>query len=99
MATRQPSLAHLAHAAAARIGLTARRWWRDATDPTVLHVEVERRLIGAPPALAELTVALPPQETPRPARSRRNASSPRPRVSSRRTRPALAGRRRARPNT
>lgn len=52
-------LARLAQQTAARIGFTVRRWWRDAQDQGVLHVEVERRLIGAPPAVAELRVPIP----------------------------------------
>jgi hypothetical protein len=59
MATTHTTLTALAQQAAAEIGFTARRWWRDAVDPAVLRVEVERRLVGAPPAVAELTVAIP----------------------------------------
>jgi hypothetical protein len=79
MATPHVTLTQLAQQAAAQIGFTARRWWRDATDPAVLRVEVERRLVGAPPAVAELTVAIPPAgvrprsgpaATPTPARTR-----------------------------
>src|SRR6267142_2105904 len=63
MTTPRPTLAQLAHHAAAQIGFTVRRWWRDATDPSVLRVEVERRLVGARPAVAELTVPIPPYDT------------------------------------
>jgi hypothetical protein len=66
MTTLRPTLTQLAHDAAAQIGFTVRRWWRDATDATILCVEVERRLVGAPPAIAELRVPLPsPARTPR----------------------------------
>jgi hypothetical protein len=69
MAIPRPTLTQLAHHAAAQIGFTVRRWWRDTTDATVLCVEVERRLVGAPPAIAELRVPLPI-----PARARQDAS-------------------------
>jgi hypothetical protein len=65
IATPHPTLTHLAQQAAAQIGFTARRWWRDAQDPAVLRVEVERCLVGARPAIAELTVAIPFSNTPR----------------------------------
>ncbi len=66
MPTPRPTLTQLAHHAAAQIGFTVRRWWRDTTDATVLCVEVERRLVGAPPAIAALRVPLPaPTRTPR----------------------------------
>ncbi len=60
MPTPRLSLTQRAQAAAAHIGFTARRWWRDPTDPFLLHVEVERHLVGAPPAVATLTILLPP---------------------------------------
>ncbi len=63
MATGSVTLTQLAHQAAAQIGFTARRWWRDATEPYVLQVEVERRLVGAPPAIATLAVPLPSSGT------------------------------------
>ena len=60
MPTPRLSLTQQAQAAAALIGFTARRWWRDPTDPSLLRVEVERRLVGAPPAVATLAIPLPP---------------------------------------
>jgi hypothetical protein len=65
MATPHVTLTHLAQQAAAQIGFTVRRWWRDMNDPAVLRVEVERRLVGARPAIAELAVAIPFPQTPR----------------------------------
>jgi hypothetical protein len=65
MATPHVTLTHLAQQAAAQIGFTLRRWWRDKTDPSVLRVEVERRLVGARPAIANLTVAIPSEHTNR----------------------------------
>ncbi len=68
MRTPRPTLTQLAENAAAQIGFTVRRWWRDAIDPTIRRVEVERRLVGAPPAIAELRVPLPtPARAQRPA--------------------------------
>ncbi len=69
MRTPRPTLTQLAHHAAAQIGFTVRRWRRDATDPSVLHVEVERRLVGVRPAVAELIVSIPPSDTPPRTRS------------------------------
>jgi hypothetical protein len=64
MATPHATLTHLTQQAAAQIGFTVRRWWRDAHDPSVLRVEVERRLVGARPAIAELVVSeLAPTES------------------------------------
>src|SRR5215813_1985140 len=65
MATARPTLTALAQQTAAQIGFTLRRWWREKTVPTVLHVEVERRLVGAPPAIAVLHVAIPQPPTAR----------------------------------
>ncbi|MGE0680046.1 MAG: hypothetical protein AB7P69_03915 [Candidatus Binatia bacterium] len=76
MATTHTTLTALAQQAAEQIGFTARRWWRDAVDPAVLRVEVERRLVGAPPAIAELTVAIPLPQGQRQKRAA-TASSPR----------------------
>jgi len=59
MATPHATLTALAQQTAAQIGFTVRRWWRERTEPAVLRVEVERRLVGAPPAVAILTVAIP----------------------------------------
>jgi hypothetical protein len=59
MATPHSTLTQLAQQAAAQIGFTPRRWWRETTDPQVLRVEVERRMVGAPPAIAVLTVTIP----------------------------------------
>jgi len=53
------ALQTLAEQAASKIGFTLRRWWQDATNPSVLRVEVERRMIGAPPAIGQLAVAVP----------------------------------------
>jgi hypothetical protein len=75
MATTHMTLTALAQQAAAQIGFTARRWWRDAVDPAVLCVEVERRLVGAPPAIAELKVAIPLPQRQRQKRAAA-ASSP-----------------------
>ncbi len=47
MATAHATLSQLAQQVAAQIGFTVRRCWRDKTDPSVLRVEVERRLVGA----------------------------------------------------
>jgi len=59
MPTPHTTLTHRAQQAAAQIGFTLRRWWREKTEPAVLRVEVERRLVGAPPAIAVLTVTIP----------------------------------------
>jgi hypothetical protein len=59
MATPHATLTALAEQTAAQIGFTPRRWWREKTDSPVLHVEVERRIVGAPPAIAVLTVTIP----------------------------------------
>jgi hypothetical protein len=70
MATPRPTLTALAEQTATRIGFTLRRWWRDRAEPALLRVEVERRLVGAPPATAVLTVTIPPPPAvrrPRPA--------------------------------
>src|SRR3954468_14853445 len=61
-------LTTLAEQTAAQIGFTLRRWWREKTEPAVLRVEVERRLVGAPPAIAVLTVPIPLSPSSRPAR-------------------------------
>ncbi len=74
MTTPRLTLTQLAHHAAAQIGFTVRRWWRDATDATILCVEVERRLMGAPPAVAHLRVPLP--ALVRTSRTRQEASCP-----------------------
>ncbi len=79
MTTPRLSLTQRAQEAAAGIGFTVRRWWRDPTDPSLLRVEVERRLVGAPPAIAQLTVPLPSS-----ARTQRaHAKSPHPPLPSR----------------
>src|SRR5262249_60541314 len=88
MATPSTTLTVLAHQAAAEIGFTARRWWRDANDPSVLRIEVERRMVGARPAVAELTVAIPFPRTPR-------ASTPAPAPTPSRTRPTTDKKRQA----
>lgn len=84
MPTPRLSLTQRAQEAAAHIGFTVRRWWRDATDSTVLCVEVERRLVGAPPAIAHLRVPLP--SPPRMPRVRQETAGP-PTRSRARTRP------------
>jgi hypothetical protein len=87
MATTHTTLTALAQQAAAQIGFTARRWWRDAVDPAVLRVEVERRLVGAPPAIAELKVAIPLPQTQRqkPAAAASSPGRKRPTTRSKRT--------------
>ena len=72
MATPHATLTELALQTAAQIGFTLRRWWHEKTEPMILRVEVERRLVGAPPAIAVLTVALPSRITPHTA-GRRHA--------------------------
>jgi membrane-associated phospholipid phosphatase len=79
MAIPHPTLTQLAHQAAAQIGFTARRWWRDATEPSLLCVEVERRLVGAPPAVAQLRVIIPPHHALPPRHAAIATPSPRPR--------------------
>jgi len=59
MATPRQRLSQLAQQAASQIGFTLRRWWREKTEPAMLRVEVERRLVGAPPAIAVLNVTIP----------------------------------------
>src|SRR5262245_53111486 len=92
MATPHITLTQLAHDAAARIGFTARRWWRDATEPHVLRVEVERRLVGAPPAVAELTIPIPPHVVRKPAQATKATPPARAQLTTRRKRPAGRGR-------
>jgi hypothetical protein len=77
-----PTLTHIAQQAAAQIGFTVRRWWREKTDPQVLRVEVERCLVGARPAIAVLTVAIPGQPVPQHPSSAHAVppSRPRPRT-------------------
>ena len=77
MATPYPTLTQLAHQAAAQIGFTARRWWRDAIEPSLLRVEVERRLVGAPPAVAHLRVTIPQHSAPLPRPAAVAVPSPR----------------------
>ena len=92
MTMPRPTLTQLAHHAAAQIGFTVRRWWRDATDPSVLRVEVERRLVGARPVVAELTVPIPPYDTPPRTRSALVPPLTRARVSPRVKHPPLSSR-------
>jgi hypothetical protein len=66
MALPHLTLSQLAQQTAAQIGFTVRRWWREKTNPQVLRVEVERCLVGAPPAIAVLTVAIPGKTSARP---------------------------------
>lgn len=85
MAVPHPTLTQLAQQAAAQIGFTVRRWWREKTDPQVLRVEVERHLVGARPAIAVLTVAIPlPRATQR-KRPARALPTARPRTTTRST--------------
>ena len=84
MATPHPTLTQLAHQAADQIGFTARRWWRDATEPALLCVEVERRLVGAPPAVAHLRVTIPHYSAPPPRQAAVATPSPRRRHTTRR---------------
>ncbi len=88
MATPRATLTQLAQQAAVQIGFTVRRWWRERTEPAVLRVEVERCLVGAPPAIAVLTVAIP-----HPPSSQH--SSPAPASSRARSRPTTRATRRA----
>ena len=81
MAMSHSTLTQLAQQAAAQIGFLPCRWWCEKTDPQVLRVEVERRLVGAPPAIAVLTVTIPPSLSSRYA-------SPAPVASPARSRPA-----------
>jgi hypothetical protein len=74
MATPHVTLTSLAQQTATQIGFTLRRWWREKTEPAVLRVEVERRLVGAPPAIAVLTVAIPQAPSSRHARPAPTAS-------------------------
>ena len=92
MATAHPTLTQLAQETAAHIGFTLRRWWREKTEPTVLRVEVERRLVGAPPAIAVLTVAIPSPLPTQHTSVARAVSAARPRSVTRTT--AQTGRRR-----
>jgi hypothetical protein len=97
MATPHATLTQLAQPAAAQIGFTVRRWWRERTEPAVLCVEVEQRLVGAPLAGAILTVAIP-----HPHSSRHPSLAPalpplRARPTTRTTRRAAGTRRTARP--
>ncbi len=75
--SRRAALQTLAEQAASKIGFTLRRWWQDATNPSVLRVEVERRMIGAPPAIGELTVAVPDVKPQRQTKSPPIAARPR----------------------
>src|SRR5262245_22785613 len=59
MAALPTILTQLTHHAAAQVGFTARRWGSGQVNPAALRVEVERRLAGVHPTVAELTVALP----------------------------------------
>src|SRR5712691_9122474 len=93
MATPHATLTHLAQQAAAQIGFTVRRWWRDKTDSSVLRVEVERRLVGARPAIAELAVAIPFLPPPRPPTPASTPTPPRTRPTTRPTRRAAGTRR------
>jgi hypothetical protein len=92
MATPHATLTALAEQTAAQIGFTLRRWWRERTEPAVLRVEVERRLVGAPPALAVLTVAIPPSPASRHPRPAVAASPARSQPSTRPTRRATGTR-------
>lgn len=75
--SRRAVLQTLAEQAASKIGFTLRRWWQDATNPSVLRVEVERRMIGAPPAIGELTVPVPDKAPQRQKKSPSASARPR----------------------
>jgi hypothetical protein len=98
MAIPHATLTALAQQTATQIGFTLRRWWRERSEPTVLRVEVERRLVGAPPAIAVLRVAIPQPSAARPPRPGvasspvRSQSSPRPTQRAIGTRPRGAAR-------
>jgi hypothetical protein len=92
MATPRPVLTALAEQTAVQIGFTLRRWWREKTEPTVLRVEVERCLVGAPSAIAVLTVPIPQTPATRPPSPVRDASPVRSQPASRPTRRATASR-------
>jgi hypothetical protein len=92
MATPHFTLTALAQQTAAQLGFTLRRWWREKTDPAVLRVEVERRLVGAPPAVAVLTVAIPQSPSARPSRPAVALSPARSQPSTRPTRRATGTR-------
>jgi hypothetical protein len=85
MAKPHLTLTQLAQQAAAQIGFTLRRWWREKTDPQVLRVEVERRLVGAPPAIAVLAVTIPHPPTARRTSPAQAISASRPRSVTRTT--------------
>lgn len=87
------TLTLLAQQAAARIGFTVRRWWRDTVDPQVLCVEVERRLVGAPPSIAVLRVPIPLPRAPRRTESLATTASQRA-LLARRPKRATVGKRR-----
>jgi hypothetical protein len=92
MATPHTTLPALAQQTTPHIGFTLRRGWREKTEPTVLRVEVERRLVRAPPAITVLTVAIaypPAARRPSPAQA---SSSVRSQPSIRPTRQATGTR-------
>ena len=94
MALPHATLAALAQQTATQLGFTLRRWWREHSEPGVLRVEVERRLVGAPAAIAVLTVAIPhslaarPRSPARAAAPERSQPTNRPRRQTTATRPA-----------
>jgi hypothetical protein len=96
MAMPHPTLTQLAQQAAAQIGFIPRRWWREKTDPLVLRIEVERRLLGAPPAIAVLTVAIPHPLAARRTSPAQAVSTSRPRLVTRTTQRTGTRRRTAR---
>ena len=93
MAVPHPTLTQLAQQAAAQIGFTVRRWWREKTDPQVLRVEVERHLVGARPAVAVLTVAISRPRATQRKRPARALPTGRPRPTTRITGRATTTRR------
>ena len=96
MPTPQATLTALAEQTAAQIGFTLRRWWRERTEPAILRVEVERRLVGAPPAIAVLTVTIPQSPSARYAGPASAASPARSRPATRTARRATGTQRAAR---
>jgi hypothetical protein len=96
MATPHATLTELAQQTAAQIGFTLRRWWHEKTEPTILRVEVERRLVGAPPAIVVLTVAIPQSPSSRHARPAPTASPAHSRLIAQPRRRATGTRRTAR---
>lgn len=60
---RQAALDELARHTAAQVKCTLRRWWLDPHDKELLHVEVERTLVGARPVIVAIPVPMGTKET------------------------------------